>query len=156
MPICFKCGKDLASDQSLQYHLNKRVPCTSLYCKKCKKQFPNKIVFDTHFHTCKPVEEIKKIDTERHKIYDRIKSDKVFLIEINENQEITYFSQMGILNIMKQSKLCDLLSEDSIMDMKDAINYSLKEVPLKFLDINCKTMLTKYDNLWLLTNTIVT
>lgn len=37
MPICFKCGKNLATDQSLQYHLQKRVKCNTLICPGCKK-----------------------------------------------------------------------------------------------------------------------
>lgn len=50
MPICCKCGKFLTSEQSLKYHLNKKLPCDShrLQCK-CGKRFNT--LLDTRLHS---------------------------------------------------------------------------------------------------------
>ena len=149
MPICFKCGKDLATDQSLKYHLNKRVPCTSLYCKKCNKQFPNKIVFDTHIHSCQANETVTKDTTDRHKIYDMIKSDKVFLIEIDENDFITYSSSN---RYQKRIKISDIISDEYLNYLK----VPDETFVLKISDMNCNTRISKHNNIKLLTNTIIT
>ena len=91
MPICFKCGKDLATDQSLQYHLQKRVPCNTLNCLKCKKQFPNKLLLDNHKHECL-LENTTNADL-RYYIYDKIQSKNIYIIEINNNSyKINYLS----------------------------------------------------------------
>ena len=49
MPKCYKCGKNLMSEQSLKYHLNKKFPCDSerLLCK-CGMRFST--LFDVNIH----------------------------------------------------------------------------------------------------------
>ena len=46
---CYKCGKNLMSEQSLKYHLNKKLPCDSerLLCK-CGMRFST--LFDVNIH----------------------------------------------------------------------------------------------------------
>ena len=89
MPICFKCGKNLATDQSLQYHLQKRVPCNTLNCSKCKKQFPNKILLDNHKHEC-----IYTIHNHsRYEVFDQIQSNNIYIIELNKDFDIQYISE---------------------------------------------------------------
>ena len=42
MSICPRCGKILCNEQALMYHLNKKTPCNSLKCNKCKKTYSSK------------------------------------------------------------------------------------------------------------------
>ena len=42
MSICPRCGKVMCSEQSLQYHLNRKTPCNSLHCIYCKSVCLNK------------------------------------------------------------------------------------------------------------------
>jgi hypothetical protein len=35
---CYRCGKHLCTEQSLNYHLQKRVRCTEYKCTICNKQ----------------------------------------------------------------------------------------------------------------------
>lgn len=88
MPICFKCGKNLATDQSLQYHLQKRVPCNTLNCTKCKKQFPNKLLLDNHKHECNYTSN----NNARYEIFDQIQSNNIYIIELNKQFNIQYIS----------------------------------------------------------------
>lgn len=39
MVICYKCSKILSTQQALDYHLSKKIPCNSikLVCPFCKK-----------------------------------------------------------------------------------------------------------------------
>ena len=90
MPICFKCGKDLATDQSLQYHLQKRTKCNTLGCPRCKKQFANKILLENHKHECLP--ETPCNSNIRYTIFDTIQSKHVYLIELNKEYQIKYIS----------------------------------------------------------------
>jgi len=90
MPICFKCGKELATDQSLQYHLQKRVKCNTLNCVNCKKQFPNKLLLENHKHECK--EAIEPTSIIRHTIFDQIQTNNIYFIELNKSYDITYLS----------------------------------------------------------------
>lgn len=50
MPICCKCGKILSSEQSLKYHMVKKIKCDSndLKCKICNVRFSSK--FDLKIH----------------------------------------------------------------------------------------------------------
>ena len=89
MPICFKCGKNLATDQSLQYHLQKRVPCNTLNCLKCKKQFPNKLLLENHKHECNYISNSES----RYTIFDQIQSNNIYIIELNKDYKIKYISK---------------------------------------------------------------
>ena len=88
MPICFKCGKNLATDQSLQYHLQKRVPCNTLNCNKCKIQFPNKLLLDNHKHECSYTTN----NNSRYEIFDQIQSQNIYIIELDKQFDIKYIS----------------------------------------------------------------
>ena len=90
MPICFKCGKNLATDQSLQYHLQKRVPCNTLKCPGCKKQFPNKLLLDNHKLECSYMVKIDRHS--KYTIFDTIKSKHIYIIELNNDYNIKYLS----------------------------------------------------------------
>lgn len=89
MPICFKCGKNLATDQSLQYHLQKRVKCNTLICPLCKKQFPNKLLFDNHKHECN----YKANTVSKYDIFDQIQTNNIYIIEVNNSYTIDYISK---------------------------------------------------------------
>lgn len=89
MPICFKCGKDLATDQSLQYHLQKRVKCNTLNCSTCKKQFPNKLLLDNHKHECNYTSNTLS----RYDIFDQIQSKQIYLIELDKAYDVKYISE---------------------------------------------------------------
>ena len=89
MPICFKCGKNLATDQSLQYHLQKRIKCNTLICLRCKKQFPNKLLLDNHKHECT----FPEYTLSRYNIYDQIQSRSIYIIELNRDYNIKYLSE---------------------------------------------------------------
>ena len=90
MPICFKCGKNLATDQSLQYHLQKRVKCNTLMCQGCKKQFPNKLLLDNHKHECTTITENES--NLKYTIFDQITSNYIYIIELNNDYNIKYVS----------------------------------------------------------------
>ena len=52
--ICPRCGKMLATEQTLYYHLvKKKHKCSELKCLTCNKQFNNKNEFDVHSAFCK-------------------------------------------------------------------------------------------------------
>ena len=158
MPRCFKCGKELATDQSLQYHLNKRVKCNSLYCDICHKQFPNKLLYETHFHVCqKSKRELSTI--ERYKVYDFIKSNNIFLIELDREKHIQYISKHFIDKLSESfmdQKLSDLLSESTQENLDNALKTKSNECSLNLKEIACDTIVTHLDGGYLLTNTIVT
>ena len=99
MPVCFKCGKELATDQSLQYHLQKRVKCNTLYCGCCKTQFPNKLLFDNHKHGCNEmyVTSISNKDNDsniRYEIFDTLMNLKnLKIVEVDKDKNIKYKSK---------------------------------------------------------------
>ena len=39
MPICPRCGKDFSTNQSLTYHLSRKIKCNSYRCSECNKSF---------------------------------------------------------------------------------------------------------------------
>jgi len=156
MPICFKCGKNLSTDQSLQYHLNRRVKCNTLHCDKCDKQFQSKLSFDSHLHEC----DGRNISTRnRHKLYDNVKSERIFLIEINKENKITYIST-HFLDKLHDSfinqHIFSLITDDTKDYLESAIQNTEDSVSLNFRKILCDTILTRTDNGHLLTNTLIT
>ena len=103
MPICFKCGKNLATDQSLQYHLQKRVKCNTLSCPTCKKQFPNKLLFDNHKFECGTDTDFEQ--SIRFSIYDTLKSDSLKIYELSKDLEVKYPKNSGeSFNFIKDVK----------------------------------------------------
>lgn len=51
MPVqCYRCGKFLCNEQSLYYHLNKKVKCNSLTCDTCRTVFKTKL--EMRMHKC--------------------------------------------------------------------------------------------------------
>ena len=144
MPMCFKCGKVLATDQSLQYHLKKRVPCNTLYCMKCNQQFPNKILYDNHLHECAGKWTSKTTEQDkRHKVYDLIKAKDIFLIEVDQDTKKVVYISSHITEIE--------------IEIKDTILMSFPK-QVKYADnLVCNVSAEKVEDttLWLLTNKIV-
>jgi hypothetical protein len=150
MPKCFKCGKMLATDQSLQYHLNKRVQCSTLFCVKCNKQYANKIVYDNHLFGC----QVDPNEKDRHSMYDAIQSSKVFLIELDEEKNVTYVSKhlgKDMMDRFMNKNIEEVLTGVDIESM-------YKEKDIKYAgDLECKTTITRVrKNKVLLTNVIIT
>lgn len=53
MPICNRCGKDLATNQTLQYHLNKKKRCDLRFsCSLCKESFSSEHTLRSHYKGC--------------------------------------------------------------------------------------------------------
>jgi len=53
MPTCFRCGKVLSSQSSLNYHLNKKYTCNQAWtCTFCDKHFQTKCDKRTHEISC--------------------------------------------------------------------------------------------------------
>ena len=137
MPICFKCGKDLATDQSLQYHLQKRVKCNTLNCTTCKKQFPNKLLLNNHKYECKQEIEFNI----RYTIFDQIQSTNIYIIELNKDYNIKYISKnydyknediidKNINTIMKLDDVLDkYLKTTEIEHNQKKFNMSIKYNP---------------------------
>ena len=86
---CYRCGVDLASEQSLKYHLNKKVKCSTLACLKCKAIFSNESLLAIHKSQC---ENTLTDDQIRHKHYDFIKSSSSVILEFNKIGKLTYIS----------------------------------------------------------------
>ena len=86
---CYRCGITLASEQSLKYHLNKKVKCSTLSCLKCKAIFSNESLLAIHKSQC---ENTLTEDQIRHKNYDYIKSSSSVIIEFNKIGSLTYIS----------------------------------------------------------------
>lgn len=147
MPICFKCGKNLATDQSLQYHLQKRVKCNTLICPGCKKQFPNKLLFDNHKYECN-TESSKELS--RYDIFDQIQSNDIYIIELNKNYNIKYASK----NYNYKNE--DLIDKNinTIMNLDYVLNSNIKYIEVEH-NKNKFNMTIKYnsDNI-LLVNTL--
>ena len=153
MPICFKCGKDLATDQSLQYHLQKRVKCNTLSCNKCKKQFPNKILFDNHKHECEILSEEEIDSFTRHKVYDLVQSSDTFLLETDPNLKIKYISENyeSKLNYKKSNILNEhistLLAKDEFQKLQNQINNNKNTASLFLKEKNIRLNVSiKYQN----------
>ena len=93
MPICYRCGKHLTTEQGLQYHLSKKVQCNTLSCDICDKRFENKTLLRNHQILCKSkcveVNDIAKI---RHLTYDTLQSANSFILELNNKFQIQYIS----------------------------------------------------------------
>lgn len=51
MPLCFRCGKSMSTEQALYYHLSKVTPC-DYSCKFCKKTFRSKTEYLNHTVEC--------------------------------------------------------------------------------------------------------
>ena len=139
MPICFKCGKELATEQSLQYHLQKRVPCNTLVCPICKKHFPNKILLQNHMHECK---ETSNNSSLRYDIFDQIQTKNIFIIELNNDYHIKYISNNfeTELKYVKEEKLN--LNINNIIDIEDNLKqkdkFAKKTIQNKHFLINIK------------------
>ena len=90
--ICHRCGIQLASQQSLQYHLNKKTKCNSLKCEHCAGLFPNKDSFFIHKAKCGTSEEEEE---KRHKHFDLLtQNDKnVVVLEFDKSGMIKYISK---------------------------------------------------------------
>ena len=57
MPICFRCGKTLSTNQALEYHLNKIRKCNELLrCKICNKIFNTKLELNLHERQCETID----------------------------------------------------------------------------------------------------
>jgi len=53
MTICPRCGKLLSTQQALEYHLKKKIPCNSLYrCGNCSKEFNSNEELLLHKRNC--------------------------------------------------------------------------------------------------------
>ena len=52
MPVCPRCGKVLCNEQSLMYHLKKKVRCDSLKCMICGEIFTTKWLHSMCQDTC--------------------------------------------------------------------------------------------------------
>ena len=52
MPICYRCGKSLCSEQALTYHLNRKYKCGSWKCVGCNLSFTTKFDMNIHLLRC--------------------------------------------------------------------------------------------------------
>lgn len=52
MPICYKCGKSLSSEQALTYHLNRKYKCGTWKCVQCNISFNTKFDMNIHLLRC--------------------------------------------------------------------------------------------------------
>jgi len=53
MPACPRCGRQLATQQTLTYHLNKRMRCTAEHsCKDCSRAFATNAELVAHSRAC--------------------------------------------------------------------------------------------------------
>ena len=94
MPICFRCGKHLTTDQGLQYHLSKKTQCDTLSCDTCKEKFENKTLLRNHQINCQSKQLLyNNAVKSRHDTYDHIISDKSYIIELNPQLNIEYISK---------------------------------------------------------------
>jgi hypothetical protein len=51
---CFRCNKRFKSKQNLQYHLDKKIKCDTIYeCERCKTRFITKYNLDKHIKSNK-------------------------------------------------------------------------------------------------------
>ena len=149
MPICFKCGKELATDQSLQYHLQKKVKCNTLKCLTCKMQFPNKLLLENHKHECSSITQPKSIT--RHSIFDQINSKYLYIIEINKEYNITYASN----NFKNKSELIDKNIEN-IIQIESILKKSLQQPDrVQMYNKTCNLEIKYRDDYILLMNTLV-
>ena len=77
MPTCPRCGKDLCTNQALDYHLNKKTKCIDNSCRYCKGVFETRSKRDSHVIYCRA----NVIYKELYKMYTN-----VFIL--NENHYI--------------------------------------------------------------------
>ena len=53
MPICYRCGKVLSTNQALDYHLNKKYKCNFAWkCIHCKETFDTQLKLNAHVKLC--------------------------------------------------------------------------------------------------------
>ena len=140
MPICFKCGKNLATDQSLQYHLQKRVKCNTLNCTKCKKQFPNKLLLDNHRHECIPENELNL----RYTIFDQIQSKNIYIIELNNIYNVNYISDNyeNLLNCKNNDIINNHIN--NVINLDSVLNSKIKNTKMTHDNINFEIVI-KYN-----------
>ena len=146
MPICFKCGKNLATDQSLQYHLQKRVKCNTLNCTKCKKQFPNKLLLDNHKHECS----YTSSNSSRYEIFDQIQSQYIYIIELNKDFNIKYISD----NYKYKKEEIMNKNINTIMKLDTTLNNYLTSTEIKHNNNNFDISIKYNDDHILLINLI--
>jgi len=141
MPICFKCGKDLATDQSLQYHLQKRVKCNTLNCLTCKKQFPNKLLLENHKYECTP--ETKS--NLKHLIFDQIQSKHIYLIELCNNYNVTYISENYEKKLNYQIK--DVINKNinNVINLESVLRQKLNHTEIEHNETHFNIAI-KYNN----------
>ena len=55
MPTCCRCGKNLSTQQALQYHYNKKFKCNFAWkCEICDTVFQTQAQFNAHSKVCNP------------------------------------------------------------------------------------------------------
>ena len=51
--MCYKCGKNLTTEQSLKYHISRKYPCDSKELKcECGHLFPSRLDLRVHKISC--------------------------------------------------------------------------------------------------------
>ncbi len=93
MKVCIKCNKEFNTNQDLNRHLSRKIPCDRiLQCFKCLKEFKTKFNLERHKESCKIsfeecVNNIKngiKNDLNETKLNEKIINDLT-----NTNKELT-------------------------------------------------------------------
>ena len=80
MPICHRCGKVLATNQTLRYHLNKKISCDEDYkCSKCDSRFETEHARNLHERICGMTEAMKLIHYVR-----RHSDDDLYILDKNQ------------------------------------------------------------------------
>lgn len=97
---CHRCGIQLATKQSLQYHLNKKIKCNSLQCNSCEELFQSTSSLSIHKSECA---ELSSRTQERYKLYDTLERHDQMILETTIDGMIKYISK-SCLNILGYSQ----------------------------------------------------
>lgn len=115
MPICPRCGRHMASEQALMYHLNKKYKCCTWKCCKCNENFNTKFQLQLHEMQC--INEINSpIDTEHLlKVYNNL---PISVIEYNKENVIEKMNPKAMQVFSK-----DVLQKNINVINKDDMKY---------------------------------
>jgi len=133
---CFRCNKRFKSKQNLQYHLDKKIKCDTIYeCERCKTRFITKYNLDKHIKSNKcvsmPIEDELKLT----KIELANCKQELLDCKLNQNIENTYHTKVIELN--KELNETFEISENIQIEIQ---HNELKLIPLFDKTINHKVL----------------
>ena len=91
MPICYKCGKSLSSEQALTYHMNRKYKCGTWKCAQCNLSFSTKFDMNIHLLHCEQFKSHHPMPS-ADVLSDLFQNIPLSILVVNDNNIVSYFT----------------------------------------------------------------